>query len=199
MKEALPGYLIVAASVALVAAALLLHPERYQGADYIGYALRVTAWISVGFFLLAYLARPLTRLGGVRSLVRSRRYLGLGMAFSHSVHFGYVVAYSRLPEVTVDLLTWLFGGAAFVLMWAMALTSNDASVRALGPNWKRLHRFGMHYLWGIFAFVYVGGALAGPSIDRLVLAGAFLGAAGLRAYVHLRRPAPQASVRPSSP
>ncbi|HEX4847222.1 MAG TPA: hypothetical protein VFV30_03695, partial [Novosphingobium sp.] len=36
------------------------------------------------------------------------------------------------------------------------LTSNDAAMRALGRNWKRLHTFGIHYVWLIFTLAYAG-------------------------------------------
>lgn len=39
-------------------------------------------------------------------------------------------------------------------MFAMAATSNDAAMRALGRNWKRLHTFGIHTLWLIFTLSY---------------------------------------------
>lgn len=44
----------------------------------------------------------------------------------------------------------------YVLLYAMALTSNDASQRAMGIWWKRLHTVGIHWLWFIFTFSYFG-------------------------------------------
>ena len=96
---------ILVTAAALVAGALLLRPEHSTGAEYLGYALRVTAWISAVFFLLAYIARPLARCGWTGWLVQNRRYLGLSVALSHTVHFGYIVALSRLPDFTIDVQT----------------------------------------------------------------------------------------------
>jgi len=38
----------------------------------------------------------------------------------------------------------------------MAETSSRAAMKAMGRNWKRLHKAGIHYLWFIFAFTYFG-------------------------------------------
>ena len=51
------------------------------------------------------------------------------------------------------------GGFGYVLLYAMALTSTDRAQAAMGVWWKRLHRFGIHYLWFIFAFSYIGRVL----------------------------------------
>ena len=126
-------------------------------AEEYGYGLRVTARVAVTCFLLAYIARPLVQTMGIgRWLVRRRRYLGLAAALTHTVHFGYVIAHELVSKSPADLLTWVFGGMAFVLFWVMAATSNDTSVKMLGPWWRRLHRFGMHYIWFIFFYTYLG-------------------------------------------
>ena len=138
------------------------------------------------FLILAYIARPLRTLtgrGGV--LVRNRRYLGLAMAAAHTLHFYYVVESLALSEEPLALVTAVFGGLAFVLMWLMAITSNNRSMRLLGRNWKRLHTLGMHYLWLIFMqsfagrvagedpyFIYAGLTLMGVAALLLRLAAA---------------------------
>lgn len=160
---ALHKWLIIGSSVFLTALLLLSHPPYSDAREYIGYALRVTAWLAFGYFILAYIARPLMtvyddgwqqRFG--RWSVRNRRYLGLGAAYVHTVHSGYVLVYLLRPDVAVEAQTVIFGGGAFILLWAMALTSNQKGVRLLGPRWKWLHRTGMHYLWFIFAFTLLG-------------------------------------------
>lgn len=96
-------------------------------------------------------------LGGPRWLVLNRRYLGLAAAFAHTVHFGYVAEYVRTTSEVVEVATYVGGGLAFGLFWLMALTSNDLAVRRLGAGWKALHRFGMHYIWFVFALTFSGG------------------------------------------
>lgn len=180
--------LIIGSSAVAILGSVLFMPAE---ADHIGYMLRVTARVAFAFLLLAYIARPLVRLtGSGRWLVRQRRYLGLAMALAHTVHFGYVVAYLVASGEPLDAITAIFGGLAFVLMWAMALTSNNASVRLLGPNWKRLHTFGLHYLWFIFMQTFAGRLFVDdPDLLYVMLIGAGFAALGLRvaAYVSARR------------
>ena len=141
----------------LLLAAFFVMPAGLSAADHIGYMLRYTARVAFVLLLIAYSIDAVVKLFGVgRSLRRSRRYLGLSMALHHTVHFGYVVAYFALTDAPLEMLTIVFGGAAFVLMWAMAATSNDASMRWLGRRWRTLHVFGIHYLWLIFMQSFVG-------------------------------------------
>lgn len=163
LRPVVHQWLILGAALFLTALLLVSHPPYSDPRDYIGYALRITAWLSFSFFLVAYVARPLTQLfdaGWRRQLgeyaVAQRRYFGLGAAFIHTVHFGYVVVFLLSPGGGAELLTVVFGGAAFVLLWAMAITSNRRAMLALGPRWKLLHRVGMHYLWFIFTFTLFG-------------------------------------------
>lgn len=181
-KVAIFGVTLLALAGALAAGA-----SQLQGGDYLGYALRVTARISLAAFLLAYIARPLVQLlDRGRWLVRHRRYLGLAAAASHTVHFGYVLAYDRVAEQPADALTWLFGGTAFALFWIMALTSNDAAMRWMGRRWRQLHRFGMHYLWLVFFYTYLGAA-AGAGGWYWVFPGVLAAGLGLRAAAFTRR------------
>jgi len=162
-------------------------------ADHIGLLLRITARLAFALLLLAYVARPLVQLLSAlgtgqlfaRQLVRQRRHLGLSMAAVHTIHFGYVVAYLQHSGETLAPIVVVFGGLAFVLMWLMAATSNQAARRRLGANWHRLHSFGMHYLWLIFMQTFVGVAqsdAASPLYYALVGAGLF--ALGLRVFAY---------------
>jgi len=157
-------YTIAGLCLALLGVSWLVSPATSQ-ADQIGYMLRATARLAFSFLLLAYLAKPLLQLFGVGSgLVKNRRYLGLAMAFTHSVHFYYVVLYQIQSEEPLTWLVGLGGGLAFVLMWLMAATSNTASMRLLGPYWRWLHLVGLHYLWLVFMQFFLPTALA-PNAD----------------------------------
>ena len=152
------------------------------------FAVRETAYVSATFFLCAYLARPLQALAAsplAAYLVRARRQFGLAAALAHTVHFGFVVALFLTVDTTTNWVTAVFGGFGFVVYWAMAATSNDSAVRALGPNWKRLHRFGIHYLWLIY-FVTFLGAVARRPFDWLFVA-VFVNALAMRIYSWSRR------------
>jgi methionine sulfoxide reductase heme-binding subunit len=138
------------------------------------YAARYTARVGLPLFLIVYVASSLLRLwpnGLSKALVRDRRWWGLGFAASHTVHF-----YALYMAVTMrgESLTVLTPGAvAYAAILAMALTSNGAAMRALGKNWKRLHRTGMHVIWFTFAAAYAG-RIADPQMVVTGLAGTTL-------------------------
>ncbi len=161
---------ILVASPLLLAVSYLAMPVYAEYSDEIGYMLRVTARLAFALLMLAYVARPLQRAFGIgRSLVLHRRYLGLAMAFAHTVHFGYVVLLVQHSAQPLGWVTIIGGGLAFVLMWLMAATSNDRSVALLGKNWRRLHTFGLHYLWLVFMQSFAG--RIGPDDEHYLYAG----------------------------
>lgn len=137
-------------------------------------ATRFTARVGFPLLILAYLARPLvdlTRSGWAKSLLGYRKWIGLGFAFSHTLHLGAIVVLLRIQGELPAVATLVFGGLAYLLLYAMAFTSNRAAMQALGANWKRLHRFGIHYLWFIFAQSYVGRIFEPGKMEEGVLFG----------------------------
>lgn len=80
-----------------------------------------------------------------RWLLPERRYLGIAAAVYLLAHvFFYVAKEGFLPQAyeqifTKTYLTVAFGAA--LIIWAMALTSNNFSVRKMGTAWKGLHRW----------------------------------------------------------
>ncbi len=77
---------------------------------------------------------------------------------------------------------------AYVLFWTMAATSNNFSMRVLGPSWARLHTFGMHYIWFIFAQSWVGSAIDVPWYGLFVMVS--LGGLGLRVRASINQRSP---------
>jgi sulfoxide reductase heme-binding subunit YedZ len=90
------------------------------------------------------------------SVTPARRHLGLNL-----LRFRRAIGLLTFYYVICHLLVWLFldvqiaseiwadivkrpyvtvGMLAFVLMLPLAMTSNDWSVRRLGPTWRRLHK-----------------------------------------------------------
>lgn len=118
-----------------------------MGTIYYGEYLHWTGVQSARVLLLTLAVTPLVRLlpgaAAVRWLLRRRRDLGLvtfTFALAHTA--AYVFRKSDLAliaseGINADLLT---GWIAFLVFIALALTSNDASVRALGRNWRSLHK-----------------------------------------------------------
>jgi sulfoxide reductase heme-binding subunit YedZ len=97
------------------------------------------------FLLLTLAVTPLRDLAGY-NLMRYRRALGL-LAFWYVVmHFAtYMVLDHRLDMATIvkDILERPFitiGMAALVLLLPLAATSNNYSIRRLGPTWNKLHK-----------------------------------------------------------
>lgn len=162
--------MILGASVLILVVSYLLMPDLATLRERIGFMLRVSARSAFGFLLLAYLATPLVVLLGRRSGVVSavaywiashRRYLGLSMAFTHTVHFGFVVAVLTQTAESRHSIDLALGGFAMVVMWVMALTSNDGLMRRLGKWWPRIHKFGIHFLWLAFMQSFVA-RVGGP-------------------------------------
>jgi DMSO/TMAO reductase YedYZ heme-binding membrane subunit len=149
-------------------------------------AARYTARFAFLLFLPVYLASSwhrLARSAASRWTMLHRRALGLGFASAHGVHLAALLAAVRASGEPMALSTAVVGGGAYVMTFAMAATSNDASVRALGRHWKTLHRIGIHWIWFVFMFSY-GGRVAGGRTFFLPFAGAALGALAIRILSH---------------
>ena len=118
-------------------------------------AARYTARVGLPIFLLTYAASSLLRLAPsptTKALVRDRRWWGLAFAFTHTVHFGAL--YMAVTKRGDSLSLLAPGAVAYLAILAMALTSSDAAMKALGANWKRLHRTGIHVIWLVFTLAY---------------------------------------------
>ena len=123
-----------------------------------------------------------------------RRYLGINL-----IRFRRAIGLLTFTYVALHLLVWLvldvqdvarvwadivkrpyvtIGFAAFVLMIPLAVTSNNLSVRRLGPQWRRLHRltYGVAVL-GAVHFIWLS---KGFQIEPLIYLGAILVLLALR-------------------
>lgn len=184
--------LYLAAVVALGAVALALG----TGIDTLEQAQLAARWTArVGFpiLILTYSASSLVRLWPnewTKAVLRHRRQWGLGFALAHSIHLAALTTYSVMAAQMPTMATLVGGGGAYILMYAMVLTSNDAAMRAMGVWWKRLHRTGIHALWFVYTFSYFG-RLFNPDLrmQGLILLPVCLAALGLRlaAWAKVRR------------
>ncbi len=189
-KRYIPFVLAVVLSIKALTVAWLLGPDA---TEQLRLAARYTARASFAMFIVTYSASALLRLwpnDWTKMIVRYRRQWGLGFAFVHTVHLAalswFNIAIDNMPGVQ----TLLGGGLAYGLMYVMAFTSNDASVRALGRNWKRIHTAGIHWLWFIFTFSYFGRLFDPATMSQgLVLFPICVAALGLRiaAWAKVRR------------
>ena len=133
--------------------------------DNIRQIIRITAASSMLLFSLTFTASSLMHFFCNKywqSLMQARRRLGLSFALSHTVHLFAIVA---LVEIAYNgdyfQLGDIAGGSViYLFIFAMAVTSNDASVTLLGAkNWKKLHKTGSYLIWiGLFG-VYLENAL----------------------------------------
>lgn len=111
------------------------------------------------YLLVAGLAiTPLRRLVGI-NLLKFRRAIGLACFFFVVMHLltWAVLDVQRLDRVWADIVKRPYitvGMAALLLMIPLAVTSNNWSMRRLGPVWRKLHLLvypaavlgGVHYL-----------------------------------------------------
>jgi|JI10StandDraft_1071094.scaffolds.fasta_scaffold128570_2 DMSO/TMAO reductase YedYZ heme-binding membrane subunit len=153
-------------------------------------AARWTARVGFPVFILTYCAASLVRLwpnAMTRAMLRYRRQWGLGFALTHSVHLFALVTFLEVSGQPPKLLSVIGGGAGYALLYAMALTSNTASMRAMGIWWKRLHAVGMHWLWFVFTFSYFGRIFdPGRMAQGLTLFPICIAALGLRLWARTK-------------
>jgi sulfoxide reductase heme-binding subunit YedZ len=134
-------------------------------------------------FLVAGLAvTPLRRFAGL-NLIKFRRALGLLTFYYISLHLvvWLVLDVQILSEIWADILKRPYvtvGMTAFVLMIPLALTSNNWSVRRLGPRWRALHK--MVYLVAVLGCMHFIWQTKGFQIEPWAYLGLILGLLALR-------------------
>lgn len=149
------------------------------------------------YALIAGLAvTPLRRLARI-NLIRFRRALGLACFFFLLAHLltWAVLDVQALARIQADIVKRPYitvGMGAFVLLLPLALSSNNLSVRRLGPAWHRLHRlvYPAAVLGGVHYLMLVKGWQARP----MVMLALILGLLALRLPGWRRRPAAAALI-----
>ena len=115
---------------------------------------------------------PLRAVLGV-NLIRFRRAIGVLTFYFVAAHLlvWLVLDVQILSEIWQDILKRPYitvGMGAFILMLPLAITSNNWSVRKLGPRWRKLHKLvypaaalgGIHYImvgktWELESLTYM--------------------------------------------
>jgi sulfoxide reductase heme-binding subunit YedZ len=129
------------------------------GAEPIKALERELGEIALQLVILGLCITPLRRHLGV-NLIRFRRAVGL-LTFSYvCLHLlvWLVLDVQILAQIWADIVKRPYvtvGFSAFLLMIPLALTSNDLSLRRLGPRWRQLHRLtygvavlgAVHFIW----------------------------------------------------
>lgn len=137
-------------------------------------ATRLTARFAFPIFLLAWTASAWASLfpGGWRTaLLRRRRAAGLSFAAAHGAHLVFILIALQVFGHEAPMITVYAGGLVYLLIAAMALTSNDASLRWLGrARWKALHTVGGLAILLVFTNSYVGRLKSMPMLALPALA-----------------------------
>lgn len=165
------NWMVLLASMMVIGLPVLTHLQlNAVNDDSVGLMLRVTARASFLIYLIIFMARPMRQLFDVpliSTIKKNRRYLGIALAGSHTVHLILIAWYfAFIIDVEPPILVLVVGGAAYALLYLMLITSFNRPAAAIGPvAWRRLHKTGLYWLGAIFAIASVSRFLAQP--DKL--------------------------------
>lgn len=145
VTRAFASYRLLAALLALPWAWLAF--SYVTGRSFYGEMVHASGDWAIWCLMAALAVTPLRRLFPRQAwtawLVPRRRYFGVA-AFAYALLHAavYVLRQGELPKILAESVEagMLTGWVAFAIFVPLALTSNDASVRRLGRNWKQLHR-----------------------------------------------------------
>ena len=127
---------------------------------------RYSAHLAFAFLLLAFSASTLRgtwRNKATRGLMRYRRQLGLGFATAHGFHLVALTLFlSNIESFSVDI-SLAIAGFGYAVTAALAVTSNNRSVRHLGINrWRLLHSAGINILMLYFFIAFSASLFTQP-------------------------------------
>lgn len=111
------------------------------------YITNQTGTWTLAFLMISLAVTPVRRLTGWHPLVKFRRMLGLFAFFYATLHvltWVVFISFFDIGVMVADVVRRPFitvGMAAYVILLALALTSNVFSIRRLGRRWQTLHRF----------------------------------------------------------
>ena len=146
--------------------------------------------LALQLFVAVLAITPLRDWIGV-NLIRFRRALGLLTFFYVFLHLlvWLVLDVQVLSQIWADILKRPYitiGMLAFVLMLPLAVTSNNLSIRRLGPKrWRQLHK--LTYAAGILGAVHFVMVAKGFQIEPLVYLGLVVGLLAARVRWPLKR------------
>lgn len=152
------------------------------GAEPIKALERELGEVALQLVVLGLCITPLRRILGI-NLIRFRRAIGL-LAFTYvGLHLlVWLVLDVQIPaQIWADIVKRPYltvGFSAFVLMIPLAVTSNDRSLRRLGPRWRQLHK--LTYVVAVLGAVHFIWLSKGFQIEPLIYLAVILGLLGLR-------------------
>lgn len=120
---------------------------------------KITGEWAIRFLILALALTPLRLFFNQAEFVRHRRMLGLFALFYATIHFFVWIIFllqfqwGRIYEEILERPFITIGFSAYLILFALGITSPKFMVRKLGHNWKRLHR--MVYVASVLAVVHL--------------------------------------------
>lgn len=132
----------------LVLPAVVWTYDYARGAGFYGQYLHDTGELSAQLLIATLAVTPLRLMfpaaGWTRWLLQRRRYLGVATFGYSLLHAGAYIqrapALAAIAQDALQIAMWT-GWLAFLIMLALAATSNDTAVRRLKRAWKALHRW----------------------------------------------------------
>jgi methionine sulfoxide reductase heme-binding subunit len=111
--------------------------------EFIHWSGDLAAWLLLFTLALTPLRSVFPRCRWTAWLLQGRRYFGVASFMYAALHVGAYLIRQPRTRLMGEALEWgmLTGWVAFAILLPLAATSNDASVRALGRAWKRVHRW----------------------------------------------------------
>ena len=151
---------VVSFAAALIPAAALVY--RFYTNDLTAnpgdYITDQTGTWALTMLVISLTVTPLRRLTGWNEIIKLRRMLGLFAFFYATLHMLTWVVFVHyfdthfMIEDVVERPFITIGMATFLILLALAVTSNRFSIRRLGKKWQSLHR--LVYLAAIGAIVH---------------------------------------------
>lgn len=189
-----PAFLIYLLGLGWVVWLFYLGMTGGLGAEPINALERELGLLALQFVIAGLAVTPLRRHAGI-NILKFRRAIGVTAFFIVLTHLlvWLFLDVQALELIWADILKRPYitiGMIGFVAMVPLAVTSNNLSVRKLGPLWRKLHKltYGVAILGGVH-FVMVA---KGFQIEPLVYLGAIL----LLLLARLKGIKPLASLRP---
>ena len=150
--------LIFAAALAPAAALVYGFFTNDLTADPTDYLTDQTGSWALAFLIISLVITPIRRLTGWNPVIKLRRMLGLFAFFYGVLHLTVWVLFyhffdvGQMMEDVVERPFITVGMGTFLILLALALTSNRFAVRRLGRRWQTLHR--LVYVAAIGAVVH---------------------------------------------
>ncbi len=177
----------VITQVLLIIPAIVLASQALTGnltANPIQAAIQRSGQIAITLLALSLMITPIKTFFGWAHISPLRKVLGL-FAFYYAT--GHLILFAVVDYgLDFDLLAVsipgkpyiLVGLCVFLILLAMAVTSNHWSKRQLGKNWKRLHRLvylaaplaGLHFAWALKGDIFrLSGNIFWPGVNLVII------------------------------